>query len=48
MQALLRERPAVVREIGKFFEKRATKEGSITGAQVMAEYNRLTKTSEEQ
>jgi hypothetical protein len=48
MQALMRERPQVVREIGKVFEKRATKEGSISGAQVMAEYNRLTKTAEEQ
>jgi hypothetical protein len=48
MQALLRSRPDAVKEIGKILEKRATKEGSITGAQVLAEYNRLTKTSEEQ
>lgn len=47
MQVLLRSRPDAVREVGKILEKRASKEGSITGAQVLAEYNRLTRTEEE-
>jgi len=47
MEVLLRNRPEVVRQMGAALEKRASKEGSITGAQVLAEYNRLTKTKRE-
>lgn len=48
MEVLARSRPEVVKKIGQILEKRATKEGSISGAQIMTEYNRLTKTAEEQ
>jgi hypothetical protein len=47
MEVLLRSRPEVVKKVGKVLEERASKEGSITGAQVLAEYNRLTKTEDE-
>lgn len=43
MNALMRSRPEVVKQLGEVLTARASKEGSITGAQVMAEYNRLTK-----
>jgi hypothetical protein len=46
MQALLRNRPDVARRIGAILTSRASKEGSITGAQVLEEYNRSTKTKE--
>jgi hypothetical protein len=43
MDALMRSRPEIAREIGKKLTSKATKEGSITGAQVLEEYNRATK-----
>lgn len=43
MEALLRSRPEVARKIGEALTARATKEGSISGAQVLQEYNRQTK-----
>lgn len=46
MDALMRSRPDVVRKIGDVLTKRATKEGSITGAQVMEEYKRQTQAQE--
>lgn len=44
MTVLTRQRPELLRKIGKVLEERATKEGSITGNMVIQEYNRLTKT----
>ena len=46
MNTLMRERPDVVRKIGDVLTKRATKEGSITAAQIMEEYKRQTKAEE--
>ena len=43
MEKILRSRPDLAKKIGDELTKRATKEGSITGAQIMAEYNRQTK-----
>lgn len=43
MEALFRSRPEVARKIGEALTARATKEGSISGAQVLQEYNRQTK-----
>ena len=43
MTALTRNRPELLRKIGRVLEERATKEGSITGNMVIQEYNRLTK-----
>jgi len=40
MRALMRNRPEVAKQIGKKLTERATREGSITGAQVLEEYNR--------
>jgi hypothetical protein len=40
MKALMRNRPEIAKKIGKTLTDRATKEGSITGAQVLEEYNR--------
>lgn len=42
MEALMRSRPDVARQIGKVLTDKATKQGSITGAQVLEEYNRAT------
>ena len=42
MDALMRSRPEIAREIGKKLTEQATKKGSITGAQVLEEYNRAT------
>lgn len=44
MQVILRNRPEIIRELGKKLEQRATKEGSITGAQVLQEYNKSIQT----
>lgn len=46
MNALMRERPEAVRKVGEILTKRATKEGSITAAQVMEEYKRQTRAQE--
>jgi hypothetical protein len=46
MSALMRERPEVARRIGEQLTKRATKEGSISAAQVMEEYKRQTRAQE--
>lgn len=46
MNTLMRERPDVVRKVGDALTKRATKEGSITAAQIMEEYKRQTKAEE--
>jgi hypothetical protein len=40
MNSLMRNRPEVAKQIGKKLTDRATREGSITGAQVLEEYNR--------
>ena len=40
MNALMRSRPEIAQKIGKQLTERATREGSITGAQVLEEYNR--------
>jgi hypothetical protein len=40
MNALMRSRPEIAQKIGKTLTERATREGSITGAQVLEEYNR--------
>lgn len=40
MQTIMRSRPEVARKVGEALTKRATSEGSITGAQVLEEYNR--------
>lgn len=42
MTALMRSRPEVARKLGEVLVKRAPREGSITGAQVLEEYNRAT------
>lgn len=44
MQTIMRSRPDIARKIGDLLTKRATSEGSITGAQVLEEYNRATRT----
>jgi hypothetical protein len=46
METLLRSRPDAAKKIGQMLTSRATKEGSITGAQVLQEYNRQTKGTE--
>lgn len=46
MNALMRERPEVVRKVGEVLTERASKEGSITAAQVMEEYKRQTRAQE--
>lgn len=46
MSALMRSRPDVVRKVGEALTKRATKEGSISAAQVMEEYKRQTQAQE--
>jgi len=43
MQTILRSRPDAAKKIGELLTSRATKEGSITGAQVIQEYNRQTE-----
>jgi hypothetical protein len=47
MEAMMRSRPEIAREVGKIVEQRATKEGSITGAAIIRAYNEATKTAEE-
>lgn len=47
MEVVLRNRPEMVKKLGEVLEKRATKEGSITSAQVLQEYNRMTRSEEE-
>jgi hypothetical protein len=44
MEALMRSRPEIARQIGRKLSERATKEGSIGGAEIMEEYNRVTRT----
>lgn len=46
MQALMRSRPEIAQRIGKALTDRATREGSITGAQVMEAYNNAIQTSD--
>jgi hypothetical protein len=46
MQTLFRSRPDAAKKIGELLTSRATKEGSITGAQVLQEYNRQTAGTE--
>lgn len=46
MNALMRQRPEVVRRVGEVLTQRAPKEGSITAAQVMEEYKRQTQAQE--
>jgi hypothetical protein len=47
MEAMMRSRPEIARQVGKIVEQRATREGSITGASIIRAYNEATKTSEE-
>lgn len=44
MQGLMRSRPEIAKRIGEALKARAPKEGSVTGAQILEEYNRATKT----
>lgn len=46
INALMRERPEVARKVGDILTNRATKEGSISAAQVMEEYKRQTRAEE--
>jgi len=43
MESLMRSRPEIARKIGKKLSERAKTEGSITGAEVLEEYNRATR-----
>lgn len=43
MQTIMRSRPEVARKVGDILTKRASKEGSITGANVLEEYNRAVR-----
>ena len=43
MQTIMRSRPEVARKVGDLLTKRASKEGSITGANVLEEYNRAVR-----
>lgn len=43
MEALMRSRPEIARKVGQKLTERASKEGSITGAEVIEEYNRATR-----
>lgn len=47
MEALLSKRPEIARKVGEELTKRATKEGSITGAQILEEYNRQLEAAKE-
>lgn len=47
MDKILRQRPEIARQIGRTLEKRASKEGSITAAQVLQEYQKASRTVEE-
>ena len=47
MEAMMRSRPEIAREVGKIVEQRASKEGSITGAAIIKAYNEATKTADE-
>jgi len=47
MNTIMRSRPEIAKKIGKILTDRALKEGSITGAQVLEEYQRSLKTTED-
>ncbi len=42
----MRSRPEIAKKIGNTLVKRATREGSITGAQVLEAYNNAIQTSD--
>lgn len=44
IEAIMRTRPEIAKRIGKVLTDRATKEGSISSAQVLEEYRRATRT----
>lgn len=46
MEALMTQRPEIARQIGAKLTERASKEGSITGAEIIEEYNRATRTKQ--
>lgn len=46
MRALMRSRPEIAKKIGKALTDRATREGSITGAQVLEAYNNAIQTAQ--
>jgi hypothetical protein len=46
MQTIMRSRPEVARKVGDILTKRASKEGSITGANVLEEYNKAVRAEE--
>lgn len=46
METLLRSRPEIARKVGQQLTSRANKEGSITSAQVLDEYNRMVRQEE--
>lgn len=48
METLLRQRPDIARKIGLALEKKGVKPGSVTASKVLEEYNRQTKTEEQQ
>jgi hypothetical protein len=47
IETIMRKRPDIARRIGDTLTDRAKREGSITGAMVVEEYNRATRTSDE-
>jgi hypothetical protein len=47
IETIMRKRPEIAKKIGDTLTKRAAREGSITGAMVVEEYNRASKTEEE-
>ena len=46
MNAIMRSRPEVAKKVGKLLTERSLKEGSITGAQVLEEYQKSLRTQE--
>lgn len=47
MDKILRQRPEIAKQIGRTLEKRASKEGSITATQILQEYQKASRTLEE-
>jgi hypothetical protein len=47
IETIMRSRPEIAKKIGDTLTKRANREGAITGAMVVQEYQRATRTAEE-
>ena len=47
LEAIATKRPEIARKIGDILIKRAPKEGSITGAEVVAEYQKMVSRGDE-